>query len=231
MDCCKEVVMAQVLESSMIKEMLESRWQQIKAVIRERFGNLTEEDIKTIDGHYDTLIQKLEQRYGYSKAFAAEEFQKWVMQRYPNFLSGDKTYVKPVRVEEPLSVRKEDSFSPLKWLLYAGLPLLIIGGLLGYQIGKVNEAAIMHPGVVNESTLTRVVTPADQTLINGIRQALMGDRLVVSDLGNVQITSSNGVVTLSGTVQTAQHRDAIVNDVQHVAGVKQINNLLEVRSF
>jgi uncharacterized protein YjbJ (UPF0337 family) len=222
--------MAQLLESRAVQEMLESRWQQIKGVLREKFGNLTDEDLRAINGRYDALIDKLEQRYGYSRARAEEEFQRWVMQKYPNFLSTERTYVSPLRSEDTVGYKRDESFNAWKWLLYAGLPLLVLGGLIGYQMGRQHEVTTVPPGVVREGTFA-AVTPADQALIDSIRQALTADRLVASDLGNLQITSANGVITVSGTVPTAQHRDEILNTVRNIAGVRQINNQIDVGSF
>ena len=213
----------------MSKEIFESQWQQIKTILKDKFENLTDEDLRHINGRYDQLIERLEHRYGYTKEQAEGELRRWLMERYPSFFASDKAYAKPI--EETYRVKKEEPSSLFKWLALAGIPLLLLAGFLGYQSGRSNEAAIAtQPQSVREQTVVKTEIPTDQMVISGIRNALAADKLVIPDLADIHITSSNGIVTVSGTVQTTQERDEILKVVQHVSGVRQVNDFLEVKA-
>jgi osmotically-inducible protein OsmY len=102
-------------------------------------------------------------------------------------------------------------------------------GFLGYENGKMHDQTVTKPVNVSQDMI-KSDNPADVALVSGIRSALANDELVASDLPNIQIKASNGVVTLSGTVPATLDRDEIVQVVQHSNGVKQINDLIEVRT-
>ncbi len=151
------------------------------------------------------------------------------MERYPHFFASDKAYVKPI--EETYRVKKEESSSLYKWLALAGIPLLLLAGFLGYESGRSQDVAVANqPQTVKEQKFVRTEVPSDQMVISGIRNALAADKLVLPDLADIRITSSNGIVTVSGTVQNAQQHDEILKVVQHVSGVKQVNDFLEVKA-
>ncbi|CDR33228.1 CsbD family protein [Criblamydia sequanensis] len=46
----------------MNKDLFESQWSQIKPILRDKWSNLTDEDIRQINGRYDQLIAKIQQR-------------------------------------------------------------------------------------------------------------------------------------------------------------------------
>ncbi len=57
----------------MNEDILKGRWKQVRGKSREWWGKLTSDDLDMIDGNRDQLIGKLQERYGYSKARAAQE--------------------------------------------------------------------------------------------------------------------------------------------------------------
>lgn len=211
----------------MNNEIFETQWMQIKDMIKTRFGNLTDEDIRSINGRYDNLIAKLEQRYGLTRSEAESELHRFLADRFPHFFATDKTYVRPERPD--YVVKKEPS--GLNWLALAGIPLLLALGFLAYQNSKPHDqTTTTSPQVVREDSSMRSMTPADQNLVSKINSALAADSLVAPDLSHISITASKGVVTINGTVPNAKERDEVLKVVQDVSGGSQINNFLEVRS-
>jgi uncharacterized protein YjbJ (UPF0337 family) len=56
-------------------------WNQIKGKALEQWGELTEDDLKQLEGHAEQLAGKLQQRYGWARAEAerqAKEFRNRV---------------------------------------------------------------------------------------------------------------------------------------------------------
>ena len=54
-------------------EQLEGKWKQYKGQVREKWGHLTEDDLRVISGKREKLIGRIEERYGLAKERAAEE--------------------------------------------------------------------------------------------------------------------------------------------------------------
>jgi hypothetical protein len=70
---------------------------------------------------------------------------------------------------------------------------------------------------------------ADIKLTQQIRQAVMKDDTLSFTAKNVKIITVNGKVTLRGPVKTAQERTAIEAAARKIAGVTQVENLLEIK--
>ena len=52
-------------------------WKQLKGKIKEKWGDLTDDDLKVVEGQQDQLAGILEKRYGYARDAAkkcADEF-------------------------------------------------------------------------------------------------------------------------------------------------------------
>lgn len=54
-------------------DQVEGNWKQLKGKVREKWGQLTDDDLTTIGGKKDQLAGKLQERYGYEKAQAEKE--------------------------------------------------------------------------------------------------------------------------------------------------------------
>lgn len=206
----------------MNRELLETQWPQIRDILMVKFSNLTEEDIRQINGQYDQLVTKLQQKYGYSREEAEERIRNWNFDRFstssrgPSAAIEDKTYAKE-------KVRKEeDGSSFLKWLFALGIPLL----LLAYFFGTSNTTPTT-PATTQEQLITE--NAADRAISDSVRNNLLSQPNLAAALQNIQITSHNGVVTLTGTVPNSEVRDAIVNRVQNFSGIRQVINNLQVR--
>lgn len=57
----------------MNKDIFEGKWHEFTGKIKEKWGKLTDDDIKQIDGRRETFLGKLQSRYGYEKEKAEEE--------------------------------------------------------------------------------------------------------------------------------------------------------------
>lgn len=206
----------------MNKELLESQWTQIREILREKFSNLTDEDIRQISGRYDQLVAKLQQKYGYSREEAEDRIRSWNFDRLssaPRSSSSheDKYYAKS-------DVRKEEAGSFFKWLLALGIPLLLLGA---FFMNSNRSDMVNTPVVTTGQTATE--TPVDRALATDIRNAFFAQNISGTVLQNVQITARNGIVTLSGTVPSSDVRDTIVRTAQNFDGVRQVVNNIIVR--
>jgi uncharacterized protein YjbJ (UPF0337 family) len=51
---------------------------QLKGKLKERWGMLTDDDLKVIEGRTDQLVGKLQERYGYAKEQAEREAREFL---------------------------------------------------------------------------------------------------------------------------------------------------------
>jgi uncharacterized protein YjbJ (UPF0337 family) len=59
-------------------DILEGRWEQIKAKLKTKWAKLTDDDWKLIAGKKDALIGKLQERYGHKKEQAEKEADEYI---------------------------------------------------------------------------------------------------------------------------------------------------------
>jgi len=71
---------------------------------------------------------------------------------------------------------------------------------------------------------------ADLGITRSIREAVAADNALSMNAHNVKIASSDGVVTLRGLVASASEKAAVAATAQRVAGVRRVENELEVTS-
>lgn len=57
----------------MNSDVIKGKWKQLTGKIKERWGDLTEDDLQAADGHAEYLVGKLQERYGWSKERAEQE--------------------------------------------------------------------------------------------------------------------------------------------------------------
>jgi uncharacterized protein YjbJ (UPF0337 family) len=208
----------------MNREVLENQWVQVREIIRDKFPNLTDEDIRQINGRYDQLVAKLQQKYGYSREEAEERIRTWNFDRFAAQREREPSMREDKYYREERARRKEDTWSPLTWLLALGIPLLLLGA---YFFGTARNQETTPPTTIREQTFAE--TPADRAISNGLRNAMIMQLNMPNETQNVQITTRNGVVTLSGTVPNREIRDAIENTAENYTGVRQVINNLQVR--
>jgi uncharacterized protein YjbJ (UPF0337 family) len=56
----------------MISDVLEGQWKQIRGQVKEKWGELTDDEIDQIEGRRDRLIGKLQEKYGYTRQEAED---------------------------------------------------------------------------------------------------------------------------------------------------------------
>lgn len=61
----------------MNRHEVEGKWKQIKGHTRERWGELTDDDLTEIKGRRERLVGKLQERYGKSEAQASAEVDEF----------------------------------------------------------------------------------------------------------------------------------------------------------
>ena len=61
----------------MNSDTLKGQWHQVKGEIKNQWGKLTDDDVNQIEGNGEKLIGKLQERYGYAKDRAQQEFDNF----------------------------------------------------------------------------------------------------------------------------------------------------------
>lgn len=57
----------------MNKDIIKGKWNQIKGEAKKQWGDLTNDEMDEIEGNYDKMTGKLQEKYGYSKERAEKE--------------------------------------------------------------------------------------------------------------------------------------------------------------
>ncbi|CAG8941025.1 unnamed protein product, partial [Penicillium salamii] len=52
-------------------------WKQFKGKVKEKWGDLTDDDMTVVEGKRDQLVGKIQERYGYEKDRAEKEVKEW----------------------------------------------------------------------------------------------------------------------------------------------------------
>lgn len=58
-------------------DTVQGQWKQIKGKVKEKWGKLTDDDLKVIGGKKDQLVGTLQKRYGYEKDHAEKEIDSF----------------------------------------------------------------------------------------------------------------------------------------------------------
>ncbi len=64
----------------MNSDTLQGKWKQLRGNIKETFGKLTDDDLLQADGNADKLQGALQERYGYTKEKAQQEWESFARQ-------------------------------------------------------------------------------------------------------------------------------------------------------
>jgi uncharacterized protein YjbJ (UPF0337 family) len=54
-------------------DIAEGKWKQMKGSVREKWGELTDDDLDQVAGRREQLVGKIQERYGYEKKRAERE--------------------------------------------------------------------------------------------------------------------------------------------------------------
>jgi uncharacterized protein YjbJ (UPF0337 family) len=58
-------------------DQIAGNWKQVKGVVRERWGKLTEDDVDVIAGKRDILLGKIQEKHGIAREEAEKELKAW----------------------------------------------------------------------------------------------------------------------------------------------------------
>jgi osmotically-inducible protein OsmY len=105
----------------------------------------------------------------------------------------------------------------------------------GRSAAEITRAAADNTSINERDREPGSLTPGDQgdseadrTVTQRVRQAVMRQDSLSMTAQNVKIITINGVVTLRGPVKDEQERSTIARLARDVAGVKRVDNQLEV---
>ncbi|MCX6110818.1 MAG: CsbD family protein [Proteobacteria bacterium] len=59
-------------------EQIEGQWKEVKGLVREKWGKITDDDLTVIAGKKDRLLGKIQTRYGHKKEAAEAELDKFI---------------------------------------------------------------------------------------------------------------------------------------------------------
>jgi uncharacterized protein YjbJ (UPF0337 family) len=60
------------------QDILQGRWTQLTGKVREKWGQLTDDDFTQIAGKKDQLVGRVQERYGLAKEEAEREVNEWL---------------------------------------------------------------------------------------------------------------------------------------------------------
>ena len=63
---------------SATKDVLLGKWHELKGQVREKWGEITDDDLTRLSGKTEELAGILQQRYGYAKAKSEDEINGWL---------------------------------------------------------------------------------------------------------------------------------------------------------
>ena len=58
-------------------DIIEGKWEQLKGSVKEKWGDLTDDDLTQMAGSRDRLAGKLQERYGIAKEEADRQIDEW----------------------------------------------------------------------------------------------------------------------------------------------------------
>jgi uncharacterized protein YjbJ (UPF0337 family) len=77
----------------MNSDVLQGKWKQLRGNLKEAFGKLTDDDLTQAEGSTDKMLGALQERYGYSKDQAQNEWEQFV-NRYGNDSDQTKSHLR-----------------------------------------------------------------------------------------------------------------------------------------
>src|SRR5271156_2965903 len=64
-------------------DTIKGQWKQFAGKVKEKWGNLTDDDLTSINGRQEQLVGKLQERYGYTKEKAQQELNDFLSSSRP----------------------------------------------------------------------------------------------------------------------------------------------------
>ena len=72
----------------MNSDQVEGKWKQLKGTVKEKWGNLTDDDLKVIGGKKDVLVGKIQERYGITREEAQKQADEFHDKHFPAETTG-----------------------------------------------------------------------------------------------------------------------------------------------
>jgi uncharacterized protein YjbJ (UPF0337 family) len=69
-----------ILRTKMNGDILKGKWKELRGQVRAWWGQLNDNDVNQIQGRYEQLIGRLQERYGYTRLEAEGEIRKFLKQ-------------------------------------------------------------------------------------------------------------------------------------------------------
>jgi len=61
----------------MNSDRIEGNWHQMVGIVKEKWGKLTDDDLKVIEGSVERLVGKVQERYGIAMEEAQKQVEAW----------------------------------------------------------------------------------------------------------------------------------------------------------
>ena len=111
------------------RDIFDGKWMQIQGVVKQRWGDLTDNDLQKVQGRYDQFVGLLQEKYGHSRKTAEEEVARRLNDLH------DLTNRFPNSTTTPLN---NDTNRKLKWL---GSGMAVLAAVfVGILLSKNNNA-------------------------------------------------------------------------------------------
>lgn len=62
-------------------DIIQGKWKQVKGSVKEKWGDLTDDELDQIEGNKDKLSGKLQEKYGWTKDNADREIDDYFRDR------------------------------------------------------------------------------------------------------------------------------------------------------
>ena len=62
----------------MNEDTFKGKWKELKGSVKEKWGDLTDDEITEVEGRTEKLVGILQAKYGYSKDKAQDEYNKFM---------------------------------------------------------------------------------------------------------------------------------------------------------
>ena len=62
----------------MNRDILAGKWKEMKGRVKEQWGKITDDELDRAEGRADQMVGLLQQRYGYTREKAAEEYDRFL---------------------------------------------------------------------------------------------------------------------------------------------------------
>jgi uncharacterized protein YjbJ (UPF0337 family) len=64
--------------ANMYEDILKGKWKEIKGEVKVKWGKLTDDDLAQVEGNKEKLLGILQQKYGYAKDKAEQEYKDFI---------------------------------------------------------------------------------------------------------------------------------------------------------